>query len=38
MLNDETAIFQQYHSENKLQSYHHDDVHFIQDFIQDLHA
>jgi hypothetical protein len=26
MFNDETAIFQLYHGENKLQSYHHDDV------------
>ena len=31
MFNDETAIFQLYHGENKLQSYHHDAVRFIQD-------
>ena len=31
MFNAETAIFQLYHGENKLQSYHHDDVRFIQD-------
>jgi hypothetical protein len=31
MSNDETAIFQLYHGENMLQSYHHDDVRFIQD-------
>jgi len=31
MFNAETAIFQLYHGENKLQSYHDDDVRFIQD-------
>ena len=31
MFNDETAIFQLYHGENKLQSYHHDAVRLIQD-------
>ena len=31
MFNAKTAIFQLYHGENKLQSYHDDDVRFIQD-------
>ena len=31
MFNYETGIFQLYHVENMLQSYHHDDVRYIQD-------